>query len=237
MFQEGLGGPRDAVIALVWYRKAAAQGSAEGEFNAASLLERGTEGIPQDAEAAAEGYARAAKFGLPLASYRLARMLDENRAAKRGDGTAFERYLAAAQDGVAEAQAELDKPATQYRFALQLAPIAAVPWLRKAAAQNYLPAQLSLAIALEEGRGTARNPAEAFGWYIKAAAADDAEALFRLGNLYDQGIGTPADPVKSRDYYARAADLGHAGAKDRMARLVGLGSATPDFGNPFKGLR
>ena len=227
MYQEGLGGPRDAVIALVWYRKAAAQGSAEGEFNAASLLERGAEGIPPDAEAAAEGYARAAKFGLPLASYRLARMLDEARAARRSDGTAFERYLAAAQGGVAEAQAELDKPATQYRFALLLAPVAAVPWLRKAAAQNHVPAQLALAIALEEGRGTSAYPAEAFQWYLKAAAADEAEAHFRLGNLYDQGIGTPADPVRSRDHYARAVELGHAGrhGENGTARRPGLCAA------------
>jgi TPR repeat protein len=225
------------VIALVWYRKAAAQGLAEGEFNIASLLERGVPGVPQDAESAAAGYASAAAKGMPVASYRLARMLDESRATPRKDGTVFERYLAAAEGGVREAQAELDKAASQFRFAVLLEPAAAIPWLRKAAAQNYLPAQLSLAIALEDGRGTARNPAEAFGWYLKAAAADDAEAHFRLGNLYDQGIGTPADAVKSRDHYARAVDLGHAGAKEQMARLVGRGFAPPDFGNPFKGLR
>ena len=174
---------------------------------------------------------------MPLASYRLARMLDENRAAARSDGNAFERYLAAATAGVAEAQAELDKAESQFRFAMLLEPAAAIPWLRKAAAQNLVRAQLSLAIALEEGRGTARNPAEALAWYLKAATANNPEAHFRLGNLYDQGTGTPADPVKARDHYARAVDLGHAGAEERMARLLGLGTTAPDFGNPFKGLR
>jgi TPR repeat protein len=174
---------------------------------------------------------------MQIASYYLARMLDEGGVAARSDGTAFERYLAAAQGGVAEAQAELDKAANQYRFAQQLPPAAAIPWLRKAAAQNHLPAQLALAIALEEGRGTMRDPAEAFGWYLKAAAADNAEAHFRLGNLYDQGIGAPFDPVKSRDHFARAAELDHPGAADRIARLIGAGGSAPDFNNPFKGLR
>lgn len=103
MAQEGLGGRQDAVVALTWYRKAAGQGVIEAEWNAANLLERGGFGQLPDPEAAADAYARAAKR-YPLASFRLAQMLEQRTVAARPDGTALERYLQAAGAGLAEAQ-------------------------------------------------------------------------------------------------------------------------------------
>ena len=277
MQQLGLGGPRDAAAALAWYRKAAAQGRLEGEMNAAALLEAGGEGLPPDLPAAADNYARvAAAASAPAesarASYRLGKLLDEKRIPARKDGSALERYLAAARAGLPEAQYDaarlllaankapearaaidwlekaaqqrhapaqqlLDDAETQYKLATLLDAAEAVPWLRRAAAQNHPKARLALALALEEGSGTARNPAEAAQWYEKAAAADDPEALFRLGLMYDEGRGVPADSVRSRDAIARAADLGHPGAQERMNRMLGRTLAAPDFADPFKGLR
>jgi TPR repeat protein len=164
-------------------------------------------------------------------------MIEDGRAPAREYGSALERYAAAARGGVAEAQAMLDDGDTLYRLAVLAEPAAAIPWLRRAAAKNHVRSEVALAIALEEGRGTARDPAEAAQWYLKAAAAADPEAHYRLGNLYDRGVGLTIDTVKARDHYARAAALGHPAARERMARLLGENLTSPPAADSFKGLR
>jgi TPR repeat protein len=132
--------------------------------------------------------------------------------------------------------------ASQYRIALQLSSgpdgaAQALPWLRAAAEQNYRDAQLRLGIALEEGRGTPRDPGAAASWYAKAAAAGDAEATYRLALLHDEGIGVPRDTVKARDLLGEAAALGHERARERFDRLLGSGLPQQDSGDPFKAIR
>ena len=133
----------------------------------------------------------------------------------------------------------LSDAASQHRIALQLAaePVQALGWLRSSAEQGFRDAQLGLAIALEEGRGTARNPAEAASWYMKAADAGGGEALYRLALLYDEGSGVPRDTVKARDLLGRAVDLGHEGARERVGRLLGPGPFPADNADFFKGSR
>ena len=96
---------------------------------------------------------------------------------------------------------------------------------------------MGLGIALEEGRGTARDPGEAASWYAKAATAGDAEATYRLALLFDEGIGVPRDTVKARDLLSQAAALGHDKARDRFNRLLGPGLPELDGGDFFKGPR
>ena len=110
-------------------------------------------------------------------------------------------------------------------------------WLRKAATKGLVPAQLALGIALEEGRGTATDPAAAAQWYLKAAGKNSPEAHFRLAGLLDRGNGVPTDRVAARDHIARAAELGYAPAIEQMDRLVGGGLPPRTFGEPFRGLR
>lgn len=148
-----------------------------------------------------------------------------------------------ARGGVPEAQALLADADAQFRIAQtlgadpQAGAAEALKWLRHAADQGHIGAQLHLAIALEEGRGTARDAAEAAPWYAKAGAAGDAEALYRLALLHDEGAGVPRDTLKARDLLGRAADLGHARARERLARLLGPSFPQLDAGDPFKGLR
>lgn len=183
-----------------------------------------------------ERYLAAARAGLPEAQYDAGRLL---LAANKGPEAraAIDWLEKAAQQRHAPAQKLLDDAETQYKLATLLDPAGAIPWLRKAAAQNHPKARMALALALEDGRGTARNPAEAAQWYQKSAEADEAEAHFRLGLMYDQGRGVPADSVRSRDHIARAAALGHDGAQEQMGRMLGGSFGAPNFGDPFKGLR
>jgi len=232
LYEQGLGVERSRAAALDWYRKAAAQGSPEAEFNIANVLETDS---PPDATAAAAGFARAADKGLAPGNYRLARLIEQERVPASQYGSALDRYAAAAQGGVADAQKLIEDPETVFRLCQRLEPVAALPWLRKAASKGYAPAQLALGVALEEGRGAARDPAEAALWYAKAGEARNADALYRLSQLYDEGRGVPRDTVRARDLLGQAADLGNRRARERIDALLGTGPLPA--GDPFRGLR
>ena len=70
----------------------------------------------------------------------------------------------------------------------------AVTWYQKAAEQNHVPAQLSLAGCLLSGRGTERNPGTAASWLRRAA--DLIEAGKTSTNLA-RIAASPALPVSS----------------------------------------
>jgi TPR repeat protein len=58
---------------------------------------------------------------------------------------------------------------------------------RKAADQDYVPAQNRLASMYEGGKGVAKDPAQAVAWYCKAAHADSGAArgsLWRLSTAW-----------------------------------------------------
>ena len=67
-----------------------------------------------------------------------------------------------------KAQAEAGRPRSQTQLAdfyIALSDFTnALPWYQKAAEQNYIPAQLSLAGCLLSGRGTEKDPAAASQW-------------------------------------------------------------------------
>jgi hypothetical protein len=95
-----------------------------------------------------------------------------------------------------KAQAEAGRPRSQTQLAdfyLALSDFTnAVPWYQKAAEQNYVPAQLSLAGCLLSGRGTERNPATASQWLRRAA--DLIEARKPMTNVAARGVLPPALP-------------------------------------------
>jgi len=71
---------------------------------------------------------------------------------------------------------------------------AAYPRYRYLAERGDPTAQFWLAVMLENGQGTASDPAEAARWYRRAADQGHAAAQSQLGFLYFRGIGVPKDP-------------------------------------------
>ena len=95
-----------------------------------------------------------------------------------------------------KAQAEAGRPRSQTQLAdfyLALSDFTnAIPWYQKAAEQNYIPAQLSLAGCLLSGRGTEKDPATASQWLRRAA--DLIEARKPTTNVAARGVLPPALP-------------------------------------------
>ena len=95
-----------------------------------------------------------------------------------------------------KAQAEAGRPRSQTQLAdfyLALSDFTnALPWYQKAAEQNYIPAQLSLAGCLLSGRGTEKDPAAASQWLRRAA--DLIEARKPRTNVVARTVLPPALP-------------------------------------------
>jgi len=86
-----------------------------------------------------------------------------------------------------------------------------------------------------EGRGAARDLAEAAVWYKRAADAGLAPAQYRLGSLYERGQGVPKDPSQAVSLYRQAAELGNVGAMHNFAVLTSEGAAgAPDPASAVK---
>lgn len=94
LYLGGYGVARDEVVAMAWFRKAAEQGHANGQFSLASLYFSKKQYAP-----AASWYRRAAEQGQALAQIRLARMYVEGQSLARDDVEAFKWFALAADRG------------------------------------------------------------------------------------------------------------------------------------------
>ena len=70
---------------------------------------------------------------------------------------------------------------------------AAAQWYRKAADQGNEFAQCGLAAMYREGRGVAKDPAEAIPLLRRSAASGRSDAALALGMMYANGEGTSKD--------------------------------------------
>jgi len=76
-----------------------------------------------------------------------------------------------------------------------------------------------LAIAYAEGRGTAKNPAEAARWFSRAAGYGYVDSEFDLAVLYERGEGVPQSLLDAYKWYAVASRQGDSESKARQDAL------------------
>ena len=101
--------------------------------------------------------------------------------------------------------------------------------LRQAVADGDPQAQFEVATRFAEGRGVAKNEAQAFAWYQRAAMRGFVPAQFRVAALFERGVGVTADLERAKVWYRRAAEQGHAKAMHNLAVL----SARKDAGGDY----
>lgn len=92
--------------------------------------------------------------------------------------------------------------------------------LGKAAAGGDPIAQFEVASRFADGRGIAKDEAQAFTWYQRAAMHGFAPAQFRLAALLERGAGATADVERAKVWYRRAAEQGHVSAMHNLAVLI-----------------
>jgi TPR repeat protein len=84
------------------------------------------------------------------------------------------------------------------------------------AEQGDAEAQFSLGFCYDDGRGVAKNYAEAVKWYRKAAEQNFAPAQFNLGYCYANGQGVKKDEVEAVKWFTKAAEQNYAPAQSNL---------------------
>jgi TPR repeat protein len=90
--------------------------------------------------------------------------------------------------------------------------------------RRHAGAQNNIGVMYDNGRGVAKDEAQAVAWYHKAADQGDASAQYHLGLRYADGLGgVPKDEAQAAVWYRKAADQGHAGAQNNLGALYANG--------------
>jgi hypothetical protein len=95
----------------------------------------------------------------------------------------------------------------------------AIEWFRKAAAQQYPPAEFQVGQLYDFGFGVAQNDGEALAWYRRAAEHGHAPAERSVGDFYQKGRGVIADAKEASRWYHRAADGDDIRAQYQLGQL------------------
>ncbi len=122
------------------------------------------------------------------------------------DRNYLENIKSKAENGDAQAQTVMG---ALYEFSLRGVTndfVEAVKWFRKAADQNYAPAQYELGICYAAGQGVKKDDAKAAECYLKAANQNLAVAQYNLGVYYRDGQGVAKDEEEAVIWFRKAAD-------------------------------
>ena len=114
---------------------------------------------------------------------------------------------------------------------------AAVGQYRRAAEQNYAPAQNNLGASYENGRGVPKDDQQAIAWYRKAAEQNYAPAQSNLGVMYQNGQGVRKDEQQAIAWYRKAADQGLALALNNLDEDAEAAVNRNDFATAIRIMR
>ena len=87
--------------------------------------------------------------------------------------------------------------------------------------------QAVLGFMYEDGRGVAKDEAEAVKWYRKSADQGNFIAQLSLGNMYAHGRGVVKDEAEAVKWYRKAADQGDAKAQTLLGLMYETGLGVP----------
>lgn len=197
-------------------------GDPVAQYEVALMYANGV-GVSKSLEQAFAWTKTAAEKGHAQAQYLLA------RAYHRGHGTdsqpkeALVWYQLAAGKGNEKAALNLSRV-----FAEPQADIA-FQYALEAAQSGSAEAQFSVAEAFAQGRGTARDEAQAAHWYLLAAQQGLPRAQYAMGQLLEHGRARQPDLQQACSWYRLAAAQGMAAAQLALERLDADGNGrSPD---------
>lgn len=201
MYHLGNGVPKDTAEALKWYRAAAKQGNSAAMYNLGIAYFNG----PTTGEAVGENQLFAAVW-LTLArefgNAQAASALSHTEANSSDVAFAIGRmYL-----GGAEIPANVER---------------GVRWCKEAATVG---ANLLLGVMYYDGKGVARDDAEALEYFRAAAAHGSAEGNYRAAKMYEAGRGVPQDIREAAKRYEIVANQGHPEGMLALARINETGT-------------
>lgn len=162
-------------------RSAAVRGDAAAEYEIAVRYAEGR-GVPQNLEAAARWFERAAGQGLAPAQYRLGSLYEKGQGVKKDVEAARRLYAAASEKGNAKSMHNL---AVLFAEGIDGKPDyrSASTWFRRAADRGVADSQYNLGILYARGIGVEQNLAESYKWFALAAAQGDQDAVKKRDDI------------------------------------------------------
>ncbi|KAG0059098.1 hypothetical protein BGZ90_004627 [Linnemannia elongata] len=151
MYKEGKGVLQNYEQAMLWYLKAANQGSAPAQYAIGSLHNHG-QGVPQDYERAMVWYLKAANQGSALAQYAIGSLYDYGQGVPQDEAQAMVWFLKAAKKGLPISQGIIGDFYSDGR----------------GVSQNYTKAAECLGVCYHHGHGVPQSYIKAAEWYRKA---------------------------------------------------------------------
>jgi TPR repeat protein len=202
---------------MKWYRKAADQGSPQGQLSVGLLYAQG-HGVARSEIEAMRWYELAAQKGEAQAQVNLGSCYWLGQGTAPDDKKAAMWFKRAAEQNFPAGHALLAAAYEEGRGVPKDTSMAAKLY-RQAAEQGNMLAQRQLAIMLVNGNGVPRNFLEAVKWYRLAADQGDAKAQHGLGVCYYSGDGVAQSYEDAAKWYLMAAERGLAIAQMLMADL------------------
>jgi hypothetical protein len=101
-------------------------------------------------------------------------------------------------------------------------------WYRKAAEQGHAGSQKQLGKMYRDGRGAARDDAQAAYWFRKSALQGNDWGQYYLGMMYCDGRGVGRDEELALYWLHKAAEQGLELAREQVAQLRGGVQARAD---------
>jgi len=196
------------------YRQAAADGSAEAQYNLGVMYShgQGSHGGPAGRVAvnkaeAVKWYKMSSEKGFSRAQYNLGVMYRDGDGVPRDFQEAHKWFLKAAEQDDWRAQVNLGAMYQEGQGVLQSYP-QAMFWYKKAADLGFSEGFYNVAVLYDKGLGVNQNRQEAIRWYTTAANKGNQNAQFNLGIIYGQGKGVDQDFHQALKWFKLAAEQG-----------------------------
>ena len=126
--------------------------------------------------------------------------------------------LAAAQQGVPEAQLELGDRYDIGKGVIKN-DLYTIYWYEQAANQGLTEAQYNLSLKFDNGEGVVQNSEIAFKWYMKAAVLNDDQAQYAVGTIYQSGEGVDKNIILAMKWHNLSAQQGNKLATEMLITL------------------
>jgi TPR repeat protein len=226
LYDDGLGVGQDGATALIWFRKAAAQGDGVAQRNIGSLYENG-DGVNQSYAQALLWYQQAAAQGDPQAEFDVGRFYTYGYGVKPNFSEAL-TWLNKAQGGDADADYTIGYIYRAGGTGVKQDYAMAMKWYLKTVAADpddyYVgTAEADIGYMFDFHEGVAEDPETALSWYRKAAALGDAAAENNIGADYMSGDGVKKDITKALYWYKKSADGYNPQADENLGDLYSNG--------------
>ena len=248
MYYKGLGVPEDTAEAIRLWKQAADQGLSRAAADIGLLYFAGID-VEEDEDEAARWYRRAVELAGVDTNLESTSQVADDCGPGNAAVLAPRMEMLSAFNGlndeveIAELRrtAEEGDPEAQLKMALVTdAPESSaesIGWMRRAAEQGVVFAQLMVGVAYDSGYGVTDDNRKAVRWFRcaerrlrVAAESADSDAQYFLGQMYEQGEAVLKNLVEAERWYRLAAEEGHVLAQFSLGSIY-------ELGRPREGIR